>query len=69
MSRRLETTRDSRVLEDVEALGGTVSDPVMVPRPRPAPPVPVMAASAEPAGDVRRLLKRLALCWLLWPER
>jgi hypothetical protein len=35
--------RDSRVLADMEALGGTFGDPKMTPRPRPLPPVPPMA--------------------------
>jgi hypothetical protein len=39
----LANDRDSRVLADVAALAGTVSDPKMTPHDRPRPPVPPMA--------------------------
>jgi hypothetical protein len=51
MSPGLETTRDSRVLEDVAALGGTFGDPKMTPRPRPNPPVPPMRPYPEPVAQ------------------
>jgi hypothetical protein len=60
--------RDSRVLADVEALAGTLGARRMTPHTPAPPPAPVVTAP-EPPRDVRALLRRTALVWMLWTPK